>query len=122
MRSTETSELLLAVAETAPFSDDADRLLSEDERNELIAYLSCNPMAGDVIPKSGGIRKLRWSARGKGTRGGSRIIYFYHGLEMPLYLLAIYAKNEKVDLSAKELKALRGLSKDLVDAHATGKK
>jgi hypothetical protein len=53
------------VVETKPFSRRADALLKADERLDLIAYLAANPMAGDVIPGTGGIRKLRWRAKGK---------------------------------------------------------
>lgn len=51
------------------------------------------------------MRKLRWAASGRGKRGGARVIYYYHSLEIPLLLIAIFTKNQKSDLDAKELKA-----------------
>jgi len=63
---------------------------------------------------TGGIRKLRWAREGKGKSGGVRIIYFYHNNEMPLYLLTLYGKNEKDDLSASERNALAKLARILV--------
>jgi hypothetical protein len=63
---------------------------------------------------TGGIRKLRWAREGKGKSGVVRIIYFYHNNEMPLYLLTLYGKNEKDDLSASERNALAKLARILV--------
>jgi hypothetical protein len=63
-----------SVVETPIFSRRADALLTRDERAELITTLASNPMAGDVIPGTGGVRKLRFGARGRGKRGGFRVI------------------------------------------------
>jgi hypothetical protein len=68
----------ITVAETLPFLRAAARLWDEDERNAFVDYIALNPDAGDVIPDSGGIRKVRWSRSGTGRRGGVRVIYFYH--------------------------------------------
>jgi hypothetical protein len=70
-------------------------------------YLTDHPEAGDVIPGSGGIRKLRWAAKGKGKRGGARIIYSYIVIAARLYLLRCYSKNVKTDLTPDERKELR---------------
>jgi hypothetical protein len=76
-----------------------------------------NPEAGDLIPASGGIRKLRWGRRGTGKRGGVRIIYFYHDPAMPLYLLMIYAKARRDDLSPDARRMVRGLVARLKEAY-----
>ena len=55
------------------------------------------PVAGDLIPGTGGVRKLRWGLDGRGKRGGARVIYFHHGAAMPLFALTAYAKNERAD-------------------------
>jgi len=65
-----------SVVETPIFSRRADALLTRDERAELITTLASNPMAGDVIPGTGGVRKLRFGAGGRGKRGGVRVIYY----------------------------------------------
>jgi hypothetical protein len=74
--------------------------------------LFVRPDAGNIIPKSGGLRKLRVAARGHGKRGGARMIYYWVVARDRILLLDIYAKNEKEDLSAAEVKLLRGLIED----------
>ena len=64
------------VAETPIFSRQIDKLFSEDEKRELIDYLAENPLAGDEIPGTGGVRKVRFAASGRGKRGGARVIYY----------------------------------------------
>ena len=64
------------VAETPIFSRQADKLFSGDEKCELIAYLARNPLDGEVLPGTGGVRKLRFASSGRGKRGGARIIYY----------------------------------------------
>ena len=90
------------VVETKPFSRRADSILQPDERLDLIAYLAANPMDGDVIPGTGGIRKLRWRAKGKGKSGGVRVIYCTYDAAQPIFALLIYSKNEADDLTADE--------------------
>jgi len=72
-----------------------------------------HPDAGDVIPGAGGARKLRWAAKGKGKRGGARIIYVYVVVAARIYLLRCYAKNVRTDLTADEKKELRRLAAEL---------
>jgi hypothetical protein len=90
------------------------QLLSEIEKAELIAYLSMHPGAGVLIKGTGGIRKLRWARSGRGKSGGVRVVYYFHSQEMPLYLLTLFGKNEKADLSMEEKNYLSGLVKELV--------
>ena len=104
----------MVVVEMPTFATDARRLLSEDERHALIDRLAHNPQEGVVIPAGGGVRKTRVGLGSRGKRGGGRVIYFYRDPEMPLFLLALYAKNEKADLSAKEKALWRSLVKELV--------
>ena len=89
------------------FSKRAKKLLTEIEIKLLAEFLSEQPEKGDVIPGTGGLRKLRWSLGNQGKRGGSRVIYYYHRPEYLVLLLAIYAKSQKEDLDADEKKALR---------------
>jgi len=70
------SEAMYTIIETDDFRRDANTLLTQIERLELISFLSENPTAGDVVPGTGGCRKLRWAFSGIGKRGGARVIYF----------------------------------------------
>jgi mRNA-degrading endonuclease RelE of RelBE toxin-antitoxin system len=68
----------MTVVETPFFLRKAAGLLTDDERDQITAFVGANPEAGDIIPESGGVRKLRWAAKGKGRNGGVRIIYYFH--------------------------------------------
>ena len=91
------------------------KLMDDEERAELVEYLSYHPTAGVVVPGTGGARKLRWKLEGRGKRGGARVIYFFHDMDMPLYLLTAYAKNEREDLDQSEIKTMRKLVPVLVE-------
>lgn len=94
--------MLITIAETPSFQRAVRSLLSEQEREHLIIQLACHPEIGIVIPETGGIRKLRWGRAGRGKSGGVRVIYFFHNHTMPLYLLDVFGKNEKANLSMQE--------------------
>ena len=103
---------LQTVVETPSFLRDAKKLLDEDERESLVNYLSTSPLAGKLVKGTGGIRKIRWAQEDIGKSGAYRVIYFFHSSEIPLYLLNVFAKNEKADISQaerNELKKLTGL-------------
>src|ERR1022692_3846384 len=91
---------LITVAETPLFARQAERVWSDAEREEFVDFIAGNPEAGDLIPETGGVRKVRWSRAGSGKRGGARVIYFHHDANQPLYLLLVYAKAMQADLSA----------------------
>jgi mRNA-degrading endonuclease RelE of RelBE toxin-antitoxin system len=97
---------MIAIVETHEFLADVNDVLSEGEREALVLYLARHPGAGDLMPETGGLRKLRWTAKGKGKRGGSRVIYYFHNADVPLFLLAIFAKNVQSDLTPRQRKAL----------------
>ena len=105
---------MITVAETEPFHKKVGRLLTEDEKTELIAYLAMQPKAGVLIQGAGGIRKLRWARSGRGKSGGVRVIYYFHSEQMPLYLLAIFGKNEKANISMEEKNSLSKGVRELV--------
>ncbi|WP_395707914.1 type II toxin-antitoxin system RelE/ParE family toxin [Reyranella sp.] len=102
----ETPEFLAA---TRKLMDEADRML-------LVDYLAYHPTAGDLVPGTGGVRKLRWALEGRGKRGGARVIYFYHDTAMPLFALTAYAKNQQADLSQRERNDFKRLTALLVEA------
>ena len=108
---------LITVAETLPFLRQAVGLWSEDERNAFVDFIAANPDAGDVIPDTGGIRKVRWSRAGSGKRGGVRVIYFYHDSNMPLYLLLIYAKAQRENWTQDEKRRAQALTMAIKQAH-----
>lgn len=101
------------VVETKPFSRRADELLSREERLDLIAYLASHPMAGDVIPGTGGIRKLRWQIKGKGKSGGARVIYYTYDEAQPIFALLIYGKGQAEDLSSDEKRTLSKIAAEI---------
>jgi hypothetical protein len=105
----------ITVVETDEFLAATKKLMDDAERAELVAHLAWNPMAGDVIPGSGGVRKIRWGLEGRGKRGGARVIFFFHDMEMPLLLLKAYAKNDQEDLSSDELKILKRITTQMVE-------
>ena len=104
---------LITVAETLPFLRQAASLWSEDDRNGFVDFIAANPEAGDVIPDSGGIRKVRWRRPGTGKRGGVRVIYFYHDSTMPLYLLLIYAKAERENWTWDEKRQAHAMTESI---------
>lgn len=87
-------------------------LLDEAALLEVQVYLLLQPDAGDLMPGSGGLRKLRWAAKGKGKRGGSRLIYYWAVSEHLIYLVVAYAKNDLADLTPKQARQLRELIGD----------
>lgn len=98
------------VVETPTFSRQADKLFSEDGKRELINLLAANPLAGDEIPGTGGVRKLRFAASGRGKRGGARVIYYYLDDAMPVYALLVYTKVAKTDLNPKQRRAVSAIA------------
>ena len=101
---------LISVVETASFVRRAEKLLSADEHDALITLLAEQPEAGDEIPGTGGVRKLRFGAQGKGKSGGARVIYYFFDQETPLYAIFIYGKGEQADLSSDQAKAFSTLA------------
>ena len=99
------------VVETATFLSQAKRLLTDIEREDLIIHLASNPTDGDVIPGTGGARKFRWALPGRGKRGGVRVITFYTGRSLPVFLLGVFAKNTKIDLDKAERNDLQATLK-----------
>jgi hypothetical protein len=83
--------------------------VTDDERAALVDFLAAHPKDGDEMPGTGGARKLRFPRPGQGKRGGYRIITFYSGGDIPVFLLSMFAKNEKSDLSKDEKNDLRKL-------------
>lgn len=92
--------------ESTIFEKHRDEYLSDDEYRLFQAELMLNPHLGDVIQGTGGLHKIRVASKGKGKRGGSRIIYYFLDEKRRFYLLTIYGKNEMSDLNAIQRKQL----------------
>lgn len=107
-------ETLYGIAELPTYIRLADKLLSADERQDLINYLAEHPKAGDIIEGTSGVRKLRWRRGGQGKSGGVRVIYYFHDDFMPLYLLTLFAKGDKANLTKAERNELAALTDALV--------
>ena len=106
-----------AIVETSDYLADAeDAGISRSEREIIVDFLAENPKAGDLIPGSGGARKLRFAGRGKGKSGGYRVITYFGGEDIPVFLLNVFAKGDRVNLSRAEVnelrRELRGLAED----------
>jgi len=100
---------MLTIGELPEYIRRADKLLTEAQRRGVIDHLAAHPKAGDLLEGTGGIRKLRWGRDGRGKSGGVRVIYYFHSEAMPLYLLTLFAKNERANLSKAERNALAEL-------------
>lgn len=107
----------MTVVETPLFLRKAAGVLTEVERARLVAAIGADPARGDVIPDTGGVRKLRWAVKGKGKSGGARVIYYFHNESIPVFLLSIYAKNEKLNLTQAERNELKSLIPVLVRSY-----
>jgi hypothetical protein len=101
---------MFTVVETPIFIRRAGKLLSEEEHDELIAFLAANPEAGDVIQDTGGVRKVRFAGSSKGKRGGVRVIYYFLDEGTPLYAVLIYGKDEQDNLSASQKRVVRAFA------------
>lgn len=105
------------VVQTPDFIRDAsDARLSEDEVTEIQNLIAADPTIGDLMPGTGGARKIRIAGRGKGKRGGYRVVTYFGGDDIPVFLLALFSKGEKENLSKAERnelqKELAGLAAD----------
>jgi len=103
---------LQTVVELPEFQRRAKAVMSDDEREAAIVWIAENPEAGTSL--GGGLRKVRTPREGGGRRGGFRTIYVFGGRHMPIFLITVFAKNEKANLTAKEQAAAVELSKEIV--------
>jgi hypothetical protein len=90
------------IVELPEYIQRSSRLLSESEKKGIINYLALHPLSGAVMQGTGGIRKFRWATGNKGKSGGVRVIYYFHNKSIPLFLLTVFGKNEKDNLSKSE--------------------
>jgi hypothetical protein len=112
---------MLTITETELFSAIWPKYWTADEFGEFCAWLALNPEAGDVIPHSGGCRKVRWSVGGRGKRGGVRVIYFNRLADGKVWLMTMYAKNVRDNVDAKVLAKIREMLDGKAARQSTGK-
>ena len=94
------------VIETNIFSAKATKVWTPKQYEDFVVYIASTPDAGEVVPGSGGVRKIRWGKEGAGKRGGVRVIYF-NSANKETWLLTMYAKSERENISAHELKKIK---------------
>ncbi|MDH4393523.1 MAG: type II toxin-antitoxin system RelE/ParE family toxin [Aquabacterium sp.] len=103
---------MLTVVETPLFQKQWPAYWTEEELGEFASFLSSNPESGDVVPDSGGVRKVRWKRHGMGKSGGVRVIYFIRNNVGELVLLTLYAKSKTDNLTGAVLKEIRRALED----------
>jgi hypothetical protein len=108
------------VVETPEFLTAAGRIMGDEERAALVDHLAWHPTSGDLVPGTGGVRKLRWALPGRGRRGGARVIYFFHSSDVPLFALTAFAKSARADLSQADRNSFRRLTRLLVESYGRG--
>lgn len=111
---------LHTVVETPEFQRSVHSLLTEEELTALVDRLAAEPDSGDVMPGTGGARKLRWRGKGKGKSGGIRVITFYSGPPVPVFLLSAFGKGKKINLSQAERNELQRVLHDVVSEYLRG--
>ena len=102
--------MLVSVIETDAYLSKAEKIMSAAERESVVLMISASPAIGDVIPGTGGLRKVRIPLQGRGKRGGGWLIYWYYNEGYPAILMWAFAKNEASDLSSSQKKSLSAMS------------
>ena len=109
--------MMQVVAETPSFTRQTEKLFSADEKAAVIDFIAANPEAGDVIPGTGGVRKVRVPGSGRGKRGGARVVYYHYSDDAPIYALLAYAKARRTDLTPDEAKAVAAFAAAIKASH-----
>jgi hypothetical protein len=107
---------LITVVETTSYLSKAKACMTDRERTDVVTVIATNPLVGDLIEGGGGIRKVRFAVGSRGKSGGVRVVYYYHDDRMPTFLLTVFAKNEKANLSKAERNEMAKLTKAIAKA------
>lgn len=105
----------LTVVETRSYLARAEKLFSKEERDAVVNMLAADPLCGELMVGTGGVRKARFAMKGRGQSGGARVVYFFFNDGAPVFLLAAFGKNEKANLSKAERNQLATLVEALKD-------
>jgi hypothetical protein len=111
----------LTVVETAPYLKRAAKLFTEGEREAVVQMVAQDPTCGRVLEGTGGVRKVRAALGGRGKSGGARVVYYFHSAVMPVFLLTVFAKNEKANLPAAERNGLARIVDAIKDQYGEGR-
>ncbi len=103
----------VAVREAPGFSSWADAHWSREEYASFVDFIAVSPTAGNIVPGTGGVRKVRWHMTGRGKRGSARVIYYYHDDFIPIFLITAYSKSETENLTEKQKIQMRLLTAHL---------
>src|ERR1700675_3515722 len=103
----EYKRVVQTVVETPTCLAIANKLFSEEERADIVALVAADPQCGDLIRGTGGFRKVRVARKGMGKSGGARVVYIWRNERFPVFLIAVFPKNEKENLSMAERNALK---------------
>ena len=105
------------VVETPTYLAMANRLFSEEERADIVALVAADPECGDVIRGTGGFRKVRVARRGRGKSGGARVVYIWRNERLPVFLITVFPKNEKENLTMAERNALKKRADSIFESY-----
>lgn len=104
---------LITVVELPEFIRGVKGRLTDEERADCVSMLAANPECGDIMQGTGGFRKVRFATRGRGKSDSTRIVYYFHDRSVPIFLMTVFAKNEKDNLTKAERNALAAVAKIL---------
>jgi hypothetical protein len=109
--------IVQTVVETPTYLAIANKLFSEKERADIVALVAADPGCGDVIRGTGGFRKVRVARQGMGKGGGARVVYIWRNERFPVFLIAVFPKNEKENLSMAERNALKTRANSIFETY-----
>ncbi|CAM2776253.1 TPA: addiction module toxin RelE [Legionella pneumophila] len=109
---------LQVVVETAEYLKQAESCMDKKSREDFVSHIAQNPTEGDLIPGTGGARKIRWTTdSNQGKSGGARVIYYYHNQKIPIFLFTAYGKSKKENISESEKSILKTIIKSIVKVY-----
>jgi len=115
----EYNKVVQTVVETPTYLANANKLFSEEERADIVAMLAADPECGDLIRGTGGFRKVRVARKGMGKSGGARVVYIWRNQRFPVFLITVFAKNQKENLSMAERNALRKRANSIFETYGS---
>jgi hypothetical protein len=107
------------VVETPTYLASANKLFSEEERADIVAMLAADPECGDLIRGTGGFRKVRVARKGMGKSGGARVVFIWRNQRFPIFLITVFAKNQKENLSMAERNTLRKRANSIFETYGS---
>jgi len=115
----EYNKVVQTVVETPAYLAIANKLLSAEERADIVAMLAADPECGDLIRGTGGFRKVRVARKGMGKSGGARVVYIWRNQRFPVFLITVFAKNQKENLSMAERNTLRKRANSIFETYGS---